>query len=162
MSASRLHTRREAPDKLRSTSSGSGNLAKLAAFTERLVEAWNSHDAGRVRDFYAPEYEGVDVGRAEPYRGPQGAAYHMTAYLRAFPDLRFTQDEILVQGDRVALFWTAYGTHEGKLMNIPPTHRKIAVRGASLLTVENAKISHGLYVWDVAGLLRSIGLLPDL
>lgn len=135
---------------------------RIGRFVRELVEAWNSHDAGRVRDFYAPEYEGTDVGQATPYRGPQGAARHMMSYLGAFSDLCFTQDEIVVQGDRVALFWTAYGTHEGKLMNIPPTHRKIAVRGASLLTVENEKISHGLYVWDVAGLLRSIGLLPDL
>lgn len=136
--------------------------AENLAVPERLVEAWNSQDTGRVQDFYAPEYEGVDVGRAEPYRGPQGAARHMTSYLGAFPDLRFTQDEIVVQGDRVALFWTAHGTHEGRLMNIPPTGRKIAVQGASLLTVENEKVTRGLYVWDVAGLLRSIGLLPEL
>lgn len=37
----------------------------------------------------------------------------------------------------------------------------VAVRGISVLTVESAKITRGLYVWDVAGLLRSIDLLPD-
>lgn len=145
--------------------SNAENLAvpeRLTAFAERLVEAWNSRDVRRIEGLYAPEYEGVDVGRAEPYRGPQGAARHMTSYLGAFPDLRFTQDETVVQGDRIALFWTARGTHEGRLMNIPPTHRKIAVRGTSLLTVENEKVTRGLYVWDAAGLLRSIGLLPDL
>lgn len=134
----------------------------MGQLVSELVEAWNSHDTGRVQDFYAPEYEGTDVGRAEPYRGPQGAARHMTSYLGAFPDLRFTQDETIVQDNSVALFWTAYGTHEGRLMNIPPTHRSIAVRGASLLTVEDEKVTRGLYIWDVAGLLRSIGLLPDL
>lgn len=135
---------------------------EIGRFVSALVDAWNSRDTRRIERFYAPEYEGVDIGRAEPYHGMQGAARHMTSYLGAFPDLRFTQDEIVVQGDRVALFWTARGTHEGRLMNIPPTHRKIAVRGTSLLTIENGKVSRGLYVWDVAGLLRSIGLLPDL
>jgi hypothetical protein len=47
-------------------------------------------------------------------------------------------------------------------MRIPPTGRSIAVRGTSVLTVESGKIIRGLYVWDVAGLLRSIGLLPEL
>jgi hypothetical protein len=47
-------------------------------------------------------------------------------------------------------------------MHIPPTGRKIAVRGISVLTIENGKITRGLYVWDAAGLLRTIGLLPEL
>ena len=47
-------------------------------------------------------------------------------------------------------------------MHIPPTGRKIAVRGISVLTIENEKITSGLYVWDAAGLLRAIGLLPEL
>jgi hypothetical protein len=40
--------------------------------------------------------------------------------------------------------------------------RNVAVRGTSVLTVENEKVTRGLYVWDVAGPLRSIGLLPEL
>ncbi|HET7478251.1 MAG TPA: ester cyclase [Rubrobacteraceae bacterium] len=135
---------------------------EISQFVRELVEAWNSHDAGRVQDFYAPEYEGTDVGQAMPYHGPQGASRHMSGYLRAFPDLSFTQDEIIVQGARVALFWTAHGTHEGKLMNIPPTGKKIAVHGASQLVVQNGQVIRGLYIWDVAGLLRTIGLLPEL
>jgi hypothetical protein len=47
-------------------------------------------------------------------------------------------------------------------MHIPPTGRKIAVRGISVLTIENGKITRGLYVWDAAGLLRTTGLLPEL
>ena len=140
----------------------SSGIPATEALVRGLVEAWNAHDTRRVQAFYSPEYEGTDVARSMPYHGLQGASRQMTEYLRAFPDLRFTQDETVVPGNRVALFWTAHGTHEGRLMNIPPTHRKIAVRGTSLLTVEDGKISHGLYVWDVAGLLRSIGLLPDL
>jgi steroid delta-isomerase-like uncharacterized protein len=127
-----------------------------------LLEAWNTHDEERVKSFYAPAYEGVDVGQAEPQRGPQSVSRNVERYLRAFPDLRFVEEDIVAQDDRVVLVWKAYGTHKGKLMNIPPTGRNIAVRGISMLTVENGKIVRGLYVWDVAGLLRSIGLLPEL
>jgi predicted ester cyclase len=86
----------------------------------------------------------------------------MTRCLGAFPDLHLTQEAMVVQGDRVALFWTACGTHRGKIMNIPPTGRRVQVRGASLFTLEGGMIKHALIIWDVAGLLRSIGLLPDL
>ena len=47
-------------------------------------------------------------------------------------------------------------------MRIPPTGRKIAVRGILVLTVEHGKGTRGLYVWDAAGLLRAIDLLPVL
>jgi len=127
-----------------------------------LLEAWNGHDPERIQSFYAPHYEGVDVGQAKPQCGPQDVSRLVKRYLQAFPDLRFVDEEAVVQGNRVALVWTARGTHAGELMRIPPTGRSIAVRGTSVLTVENGKITRGLYIWDVAGLLRSIGLLPEL
>ena len=131
-------------------------------FVGDLLDAWNAHNVERIRSFYAPEYEGVDVGQAEPQLGPQGIHQTALRLLQAFPDLRFVEEETVVQDDRAVLVWTAHGTHKGKLMRIPPTEREVVVRGTSLLTVENGKIVRGLYIWDVAGLLRSLGLLPEL
>jgi steroid delta-isomerase-like uncharacterized protein len=141
---------------------GSATSGGIDQLVEDLLAAWNAHDTERITMFYAPEYEGVDVGEAEPQRGPHGIARSVERYLQAFPDLRFVEEDVVVQGDRAVLVWTAHGTHGGKLMHIPPTGRKIAVRGISVLTIEDGKITHGLYVWDAAGLLRAIGLLPEL
>jgi hypothetical protein len=47
-------------------------------------------------------------------------------------------------------------------MNIPPTGRAIVLHGVSLLTVSSGKITRASYLWDVAGLLRCLGLLPEL
>lgn len=126
-----------------------------------LLEAWNAHDLERTATFYAPDYEGIDVAQATPQRGPAEVTQSLARYLRAFPDLHFTADTI-IQGKRVALVWTARGTHRGTLMRIPATGRTIEVRGTSILVVEHGKITRGLYIWDVAGLLRAIGLLPEL
>lgn len=142
--------------------SGSAIAEKIDQFVEDLLDAWNAHDLERVKTFYASEYEGVDVSQTVPQRGLQGISQTVESYLQAFPDLRFAGEDIVVQGNRAVLVWTAHGTHGGKLMHIPPTGRKIMVRGVSLFTVENGKPTHGLYIWDVAGLLRSIGLLPEL
>jgi predicted ester cyclase len=72
------------------------------------------------------------------------------------------EEEMVVQGNRVAVVWKARGTHQGTLMNIPATGRPVAVRGVTLLTVAEGKVSRALYLWDVAGLLRDLGLLPEL
>jgi steroid delta-isomerase-like uncharacterized protein len=137
-------------------------MAEIIQLVEDLLDAWNAHDVERIKTFYAPEYEGVNVGQAEPQRGPQSICQATQSYLQAFPDLRFLEEETVIQDNHVVLVWTAHGTHRGKLMRIPPTEREIMIRGISLLTVENGKITRGLYIWDVAGLLRTIGLLPEL
>ncbi|MEW5959648.1 MAG: ester cyclase [Chloroflexota bacterium] len=128
----------------------------------KLIVAWNDHDFDQLLTFYAPDYEGIDVGEAGPHYGPAGIRQNLARYLEAFPDLHFVTDSPIVQHDRLALAWTARGTHLGKLMNIPPTGHRVEVRGVSLLAIKDNKISRGFYIWDVAGLLRSIGLLPEL
>ncbi|MCC7354899.1 MAG: ester cyclase [Anaerolineae bacterium] len=137
-------------------------MDRIARLVAELTDAWNVNDVELVTSFYAWDYEGTDVGEAALQRGPEGIRQTLARYGRAFPDLRFIVGETIVQGNRVALIWTARGTHQGIFMNIPPTGRTIEVRGVSLLTIEDGKVTHGLYIWDVAGMLRAIGLLPEL
>jgi hypothetical protein len=47
-------------------------------------------------------------------------------------------------------------------MNIPPTGHKVQVRGVSIIDVEDGLIVRGQYIWDLAGMLRHMGLLPEL
>ena len=127
-----------------------------------LVEAWNDHDAERIATLCSPAYEGFDVAEPTPQRGQDGVRQSVMRYLNAFPDIRFVLEQTIIQGERVAAVWTATATHQGKLMNIPPTGRVVAMRGVSILTVMDSKISRGEYIWDVAGLLRAMRLLPEL
>jgi steroid delta-isomerase-like uncharacterized protein len=137
-------------------------ISQTAGIAAMVVDAWNSHDIGQVSGIFADDYEGVSVAEALPQRGAGGMARSLSAYFDAFPDLRFTLGDTVVQDNRVAFSWTAFGTHYGRLMNIPPTGRSVFVQGISMLTLERGKIKEGLHVWDVARLLRDIGLLPEL
>ena len=47
-------------------------------------------------------------------------------------------------------------------MNIPPTGHKVEVRGVSMIGIENGLIVRAQYIWDLAGMLRHMGLLPEL
>lgn len=129
---------------------------------EELLQAYNLHDLDRASSLCAPDYEGIDVGRAEPHRGPDGMRTALADYLRAFPDLYVMQEEMISDNNRVVQVWTASGTHLGLLMNIPPTGRRVCIHGVSVMTLADGKVQRGFYIWDVAGLLRSIGLLPEL
>ena len=138
---------------------GSASPAQIAI---GLMDAWNEHDVDYVMSFYAPEYVGVDVGQATPEHGLDGKRRAVEHYLYAFPDLHFMPEDPVGQDNTVVVNWIARGTHLGPFMNIPPSGRTIKVRGVSTLKLRHGKIVEATYVWDVAGMLREIGLLPDL
>jgi hypothetical protein len=125
-----------------------------------LLEAWNVHDVKRLKTFYVPAYEGVDVGQAQPQSGPQGVTRLVKRYLQAtLIYVSLTRTSSRATGPSSSGKPTA---RTEELIRILPTGRDIAVRGTSLLTIENGKVTRGLYIWDAAGLLRSIGVLPEL
>ncbi len=127
-----------------------------------LFQAWNDHNIHGILSFYSPDCEGKDVGLPTVQRGQQAIEQVVTEYLSAFPDIRFSQMDMVIQKNRTAISWVAEATHQGVLMKIPPTWRKVSVRGVTLLTFENGKVTRMESIWDVAGLLRDLGLLPDL
>jgi steroid delta-isomerase-like uncharacterized protein len=127
-----------------------------------LVDAWNAHDVEALLDLLSPDYEQSDVCQATPQRGLDQTREVVEAYLAAFPDLRFTTEEMIVQENHVAVRWSANGTHRGTVLHIPPTHKVVRVCGVSMFTLEDNKISRGRHIWDVAAMLREMGLLPEL
>lgn len=127
-----------------------------------LMEAWNTHDARAVAACYGPDFVGDDIGLAEPQQGPEAIRRLTLYYLRAFPDLKVVVDSHATDGDTVVLVWTLIGTHRGTFMNIPPTGRSTSVRGTTILTIREGLIRRATRIWDLAGLLRCMGLLPEL
>ncbi len=138
----------------------------MTEITDRLIKdlvgAWNEHDANKVAALYAPDYEEEDVALAEPHRGVNAARGTMILYLRAFPDLRLEVEEVVAEANCVVMAWILSGTHRGRLMNIPATGRPVRVKGVSIMTVADGRITRTRRVWDLAGLLRAFGLLPEL
>lgn len=128
----------------------------------QLLTAWNTHNADNVAACYADDYEGEDVAEAQRQHGAADMRASAARYLRAFPDIEFTPSEIIADGNRLVMVWFARGTHAGPILDIPPSGRSINVRGVSVLTTRDGKIVRALYIWDLAGLLRNVSLLPDL
>ena len=141
-------------------------MATVAARTRQIVNdviaAWNAHDSAGAARYCAAEYEGVNIGEAEPRHGPEGMRRGLEMFYAAFPDLHFAVREVLIEDERAVVVWAATGTHQGRLMRIPPTGWPVLVRGMSLFETRDDKLVRGLHVWDMAGLLRNLRLLPEL
>lgn len=130
--------------------------------TDDLLAALNAHDVDRLGRLIAPAYHGADVSRRRECVGSEQARHELLAWLRAFPDLQVTALDVLVEAPRVLVRWTLHGTHRGAFLNVPPTGRRVAVEGFALLTVEDGRIAEARHLWDLAGMLRAMRLLPEL
>lgn len=137
-------------------------LSPYHVIVQNLIDAWNAHDPDRIAAFYAPDYVGVDIGQPQPQNGPREIRAITAYYFRAFPDLSIHLDDLIVDGDKAALIWTWTGTQRGTFMRIPATGRAVAIRGSTTLTFKDGLIHRSTRIWDLAGLLRAIGLLPEL
>ncbi|HAJ35358.1 MAG TPA: hypothetical protein DCL15_06655 [Chloroflexi bacterium] len=137
-------------------------MSETQAVVQQVLAAWNSHDPARVAAFYTEDCRVIDVAIAQPPVGRAGVQRMFEAYYHAFPDLEIKPDVIIIEGNRVAVFWMAHATHQGAILNIPPSGRTVTARGVNYLVLRDDKVCETLTIWDVAGMLRDLGLLPDL
>jgi steroid delta-isomerase-like uncharacterized protein len=72
--------------------------------------------------------------------GRDGHKQLVTLFRSAFPDLRITTEDLVSEGDRVALRWKAEGTHRGELMGIPPTGKRVTMTGIEIVRIAGGKI----------------------
>jgi len=77
---------------------------------------------------------------------------------QAMPDMRITVNQILSDGDLVAVYWTASGTNTQAGMGFPATGKKIKIDGMTLFRFKAGKISEEWSVWDMLSVMRQAGL----
>ena len=97
------------------------------------------------------------TGVAEPFRGVGPWKEFVAGMLRAFPDLHFTMEDQLIQGDRVAFRWRATGTHTGPLGPAPATGKRIAIDGLIVDRVVGGKVQERWEQFDQSLMLQQLG-----
>ena len=95
-----------------------------------LIDAWNAHDVRRVADFFCEDYIGDDVSIAGQFHGPRDVRRYVLYNLLGFPDLHFELNNTVAERDQVVIIWTVTGTHQGRVLNIPPTGQRVEAKGS--------------------------------
>jgi steroid delta-isomerase-like uncharacterized protein len=75
---------------------------------------------------------------------------------KSFPDLRFTFDDMIAEGDRVVWRWTMSGTDLGGFMGRPPTGKAFEITGVNIQRIADGRIVEHWSFPDVAGLTRQL------
>jgi steroid delta-isomerase-like uncharacterized protein len=126
-----------------------------------LEEPWTGN-LRVVDELIDPKYIGYDPSIPEPLRGPDGFKENVATYLAAYSDARITVDEQIAEGDKVATRWTGRGTHDGDLMGVSPTGKKVTVSGLTFSRIANGKVIEEYTNWDTFGMMQKLGVVPEL
>ena len=134
-------------------------------FVERWLAAVNSREPARVLALLTDDIVYDDSGWPQTMRGHAHVRELLVFMWRAFPDLAFEagQPLIALDGSGAAFPWRGRGTNTGPLdpPGVPATGQPIEFEGADLhLAYREGKISRLHILFDMASVLRQIGLLP--
>lgn len=124
-------------------------------------EVLNQKNLDLVDELFSPEYVNHDPTSPEEMRGPESIKQFFSAYLAAFPDLRFTVEDQVAEGDKVVSRWTSGGTNRGELMGAAPTGRRVEFTGITISRISDGRIAEDWTSYDALGMMRQLGLIPE-
>jgi steroid delta-isomerase-like uncharacterized protein len=140
------------------------NESSAARPNEELVRelydaVWTRGELDAIPRLVAPKY----VVHSDPGDAWDGRTLDPSAYRKrveysrgAFPDLAFTVDELVAAGERVAVRWSATGTHHGDLRGFPRTGRRLAFSGQTFYEVKDGRIRGHWQVVDRLGFAEQL------
>src|SRR3954452_3536729 len=94
----------------------------------RFLEFINSASESLAQELISPDAIFHVPGRPEPMRGPAGYLAVIGMMRGGFPDVQWTLEEMVAEGNTVATRFTMRGTHRGPFFGVPPTGKPIAVQ----------------------------------
>jgi steroid delta-isomerase-like uncharacterized protein len=79
----------------------------------------------------------------------------------AFPDLNFTVEDEVSNGEKAAGRFTMRGTHQGEFMGIPASNNAVEIRGVDFFRLENDRIKEIWVSLDSFGLMQQLGAIAS-
>jgi predicted SnoaL-like aldol condensation-catalyzing enzyme len=119
------------------------NKALIRYVLEKVIP---SGDAAAMRDLVAPGWIDHDPLPGQP-AGPGGAGYVVSTVHGAHPDLRFSVDDLVAEGDRVTIRWTLRGTSTGPMLGRPPTGKPAELAAIVIFRIADGKIAERWAGW---------------
>lgn len=133
---------------------------RLRAIAVRWIElGWQQARPEMVAELHAPHFvDHASAGRASDRDGFQEGIRRLYA---AFPDFHAVIDDLVIDPTtgKVAVRWSATGTHRGTYLGAQPTGKSIAFRGIEIIRVEDGRITERWGEWDGIDLLEQLGRL---
>ena len=137
------------------------NAERNKATLQRLYdEVMNGHDVDAADRLIAPDRPDHDATFPPEFtRDREGFKRLFRMLIGAFPDLSFTTDLMVAEGDMVGAFSSVQGTHRGEFMGIPPTGRSFTISNTDFCRfTDDGLIAEHWGLVDMASMMRQLGV----
>ena len=105
-----------------------------------LDEVLTRGEMGRIDELFAPNYVLHDPGLVREVHGREGIEQYAARFRAASPDICFTVEDQIAEGDMVVTRWTARGTHREEFLGIPANGDQVKFTGIEFDRVVDGKI----------------------
>lgn len=135
------------------------------AFVRRFVGYINNNPLAPIDEFFAANYTYDNFSMPDVKDLSSLTEFNVAAY-SAFPDIRFTIEEMVAEGDKVVYRASARGTHKGEFMGIAPTGKQVTFTSIVISSIVNGKFQEdwesldGIYVLQQLGVIPQAGSMP--
>jgi predicted ester cyclase len=123
-------------------------------------EGWSGGNYDLANEIISPNMTVHGAGGQSVGMGPDGLVDLIKTWRTAFPDGRMEIDDIIVEGDLVAIRNTWYGTQTEEFYGVPASGKSVAVTSVGLDRVVDGLVSEGWGELDMVGMMQQMGALP--
>ena len=132
----------------------------VADVVRAFYEPFRTGDTSTYDQVLSPGWIDIPLAPGQQ-QGPAGMAAQIALFRAAMPDYDVTHEDVLVDGDRVAVRNTVSGTHQGAFMGHAPTGRRIEMRTMDVHQVRDGRIVTTWHLEDFAGLVAQLTAPAD-
>jgi len=132
------------------------SLEENKAIVRRFIEEWNKRNLAALDELMAADYFDPSL----QVRGLEAYKQLLTMVLKGFPDWHETIEDIIAEGDKVWVRYTATGTHAGEFRGLAPTGKKFTETGVLIWRIVDGKIAEkesGVY--DFLDFYKQLGVI---
>ncbi len=130
------------------------------AIVRRFWGVWEEGNIDLVDELLAPDYINHTPASPDQPTGPEGVKGVVAMFRSAIPDLRVVVEDMIAEGEKVAVRYTLEGTHEGELFGVPPTGQRLSIKSITVERVSGGKIREHWRVSDELGMMQQLGVIP--
>ena len=128
---------------------------------EAYNEAFKKQNLAGVEELLAPDYVWHGTG-GFPDMDRAGLKQMVPAFYTALPDLHYTVEDLIAEGDKVVSRFTARATHQGEFMGVPATGKVVTFTGIYISRFAGGKCVEDWFSGDMLGLLQQLGAIPQI
>lgn len=114
----------------------------------------------QVDELLAPDYVNHSPGMPDQPTGPEGVKAVVSMFRSGMPDLRLVIDDMIAEGDKVAVRYKIEGTHEGELFGVPPTGQRVSIESFTVERVSDGRTREHWRVTDTLDMMQQLGAIP--